>query len=628
MTDLGALLADPPAAFALLYRAGHETVDVLVGTESTVDLLADLPLADDAASGVPRQELLALIPFRQITERGFDCRDDGAPILALSVREQSCAGLADVLRLIPDMPVELANAGFATDDPTYADIVRGVLADEIGRGAGANFVIRRDFTAELPDFSPAAALAVFARLLRGESGAHWVFLVRLGSRMFLGASPERHVSLESGVAVMNPISGTYRYPGGRPELDGVLEFLADRKEADELSMVVDEELKMMARVCPEGGRAHGPYLKEMARVAHTEYLIEGKCAADVRELLRETMFAPTVTGSPLENACRVIARHEPTGRGYYSGVAALIGRDATGERTLDSAILIRTADIDRGRLRIGLGATLVRGSRPESEAAETAAKAEGLLAAFRGGLAPRPAHAVAPVGARPEVRTALAERNTTLARFWLTNTATTPVLRGTRGVIVDAEDTFTAMLAHQLTALGAEVEVRPYRDPGDLDHAGFVVVGPGPGDPGDGQDPKIAALRRIVRHALIARTPMLAVCLGHQVLSSVLGLSVRRRTVPNQGTQREIDLFGRRESVGFYNSFTAVCPDPAFPTRDGPVAVSRDERTGQVHALRGPGFASVQFHPESVLTRDGPAILGDLLGTALGTTTRGRRRTT
>ncbi|MFO7115698.1 chorismate-binding protein, partial [Pseudomonas aeruginosa] len=52
-------------------------------------------------------------------------------------------------------------------------------------------------------------------------------------------------------------------------------------------------------------------------------------------------FAPTVTGSPLESACRVIRRYEPQGRGYYSGVAALIGGDGQGGRTLDSAILIR-----------------------------------------------------------------------------------------------------------------------------------------------------------------------------------------------------------------------------------------------------------------------------------------------
>lgn len=91
----------------------------------------------------------------------------------------------------------------------------------------------------------------------------------------------------------------------------MIEFLGDRKETDELFMVVDEELKMMSRVCTET-RVVGPYLKEMSRLAHTEYVIEGRTTADVRDILRETLFAPTVTGSPLESASRVIADYEPT----------------------------------------------------------------------------------------------------------------------------------------------------------------------------------------------------------------------------------------------------------------------------------------------------------------------------
>src|SRR5207245_5555262 len=139
---------------------------------------------------------------------------------------------------------------------------------------------------------------------------------------------------------------------------------------------VDEELKMMASVCDSGAHVVGPYLKEMARLAHTEYLLEGQSSRDVRDLIRETMFAPTVTGSPLENACRVIAKYEPTGRGYYSGAVALVSRDAAGGRVLDCSIFIRTADIlHDGTLRLGLGATLVRHSDPWSEVAETRVKA-------------------------------------------------------------------------------------------------------------------------------------------------------------------------------------------------------------------------------------------------------------
>src|SRR5690606_3105440 len=144
-----------------------------------------------------------------------------------------------------------------------------------------------------------------------------------------------------------------RYPETGADLDATLRFLTDDKETDELYMVLDEELKMMARLCPDGGQVIGPRLRPMTRLAHTEYFIEGRTNIDVRRILRETMFAPTVTGSPLESACRVIARYEPAGRAYYAGVVALIGRDADGGQSLDSAIVIRSADIDAtGSVRI------------------------------------------------------------------------------------------------------------------------------------------------------------------------------------------------------------------------------------------------------------------------------------
>jgi len=62
----------------------------------------------------------------------------------------------------------------------------------------------------------------------------------------------------------------------------------------------------------------------------------------------------------------------------------------------------------------------------------------------------------------------------------------------------------------------------------------LIVVGPGPGDPTDVSDPKIARLHAITRDLLHGRTPFLGVCLGHQVLADELGLQLIRRESPNQ----------------------------------------------------------------------------------------------
>ena len=622
MTDLlDMILAGNYPAFALLHRpesAGHDRVEILVGEESHLESLDDIPLpsAPHGSAGAAH-EVLVVVPYRQIAERGFECADDGSPLIAMAIAAQGSVSVAEALRRLPDVAIDASEGRFDVADDEYGELVRRVVADEIGQGKGANFVLKRSFVTDIVDYSPRSVLALFRGLLERESGAYWTFLVHTRERTFVGASPERHISVHGGLAVMNPISGTYRYPPSGPTLPGVIDFLADRKETDELFMVVDEELKMMARVCDSGTRLVGPYLKEMSRLAHTEYFIEGQTSLDEREILKQTMFAPTVTGSPIESASRVIKAYEPNGRGYYSGVVALIGRDHAGGRTLDSAILIRTADIDsNGRVSIGVGATLVRHSDPASEIAETKAKVAGLLAALG---AKKPTR----FGAHPDVRKALESRNTTIAKFWREPAAVCkadPVLAGRRVLIVDAEDAFTSMIEHQMRSLGLDVTVRRFDEPYTLNGYDIVVMGPGPGDPREVGDPKIAHLRGTIRRLLDEQRPFLAVCLSHQILCDLLGIQLTRREVPNQGLQKDIDLFGRRVLVGFYNTFAGHSEHAAIASaacRDL-VEVCRDASTGEVHALRSVGFQSMQFHAESVLTFDGVRIVHDMLADLLG----------
>ncbi|AIV36949.1 anthranilate synthase family protein [Streptomyces sp. CCM_MD2014] len=632
MTPLDSLLTDP-RPFALLRRRApghdHDLVELLLGPVTEHGALADLP-----------DEGLALVPFRQIRERGFDVRDDGTPLLMLTPEERYGIPLAEALAQLPAHEVRVEGGGFDVGDEEYARTVGRVLDEEIGRGEGANFVIRRTYEGRIPGFGRADALALFRRLLEGERGAYWTFVVHTGDRTLVGASPEVHVRMSGGTVVMNPISGTYRYPAEGPTPEHLLGFLADGKEIEELSMVVDEELKMMCTVGDMGGVVVGPRLKEMAHLAHTEYELRGKSSLDAREVLRETMFAATVTGSPVQNACRVIERHESGGRGYYAGALALLGRGpgdgpggAAGPQTLDSPILIRTADIDAdGRLRVPVGATLVRGSDPAGEVAETHAKAAGVLAAL--GVRPsRPrAEAERPkLADDPRVRAALDGRRASLAPFWLRMQEPSAALSG-HALVVDAEDTFTAMLAHVLRSSGLTVSVRRYDEPGlreaVLGHEGGpVVLGPGPGDPSDPADPKMRFLRSLTAEVLgTHRHGVLGVCLGHELIAAELGLGIVRKEVPYQGAQTEIDLFGRRETVGFYNSFTARCDDEAaLELAAHGVEVSRSAG-GEVHALRGDGFAGVQFHPESVLTLNGTAIVRELAGQLRGTSTFSERR--
>jgi phenazine biosynthesis protein phzE len=378
--------------FAFIYRP-HRTnldmVEIFEGEVTYPGLLKSVsmsasPFLKKKYSDKEYRHTLLLIPYRQISERGFACKDDGTQLISMNVSNYQELPLEDFISHCPEVEVLVSNKDFDIPDEQYADIVKRVINDEIGCGEGSNFVIKRSLTADIKDFDFNKALTIFRRLIQNETGAYWTFLINTGDHIFIGASPELHVSLDNNTMTMNPISGTYRYPSAGPTLNGILEFLAASKEADELYMVVEEELKIMALLCQQGGTIYGPYLREMSKLAHTEYFIRGETTSDPREILKQTMFAPTIIGSPLENACRVIQKYESKSRGYYSGVAALLTQDSNSQYTLDSAIMIRTADITKkGYLQIDVGATLVRHSNPYDEVAETTVKADALLNAMQ-----------------------------------------------------------------------------------------------------------------------------------------------------------------------------------------------------------------------------------------------------
>jgi phenazine biosynthesis protein phzE len=467
---------------------------------------------------------------------------------------------------------------------------------------------------------------VLRRLLERERGAYWTFLFFTGDRYLIGASPERHVSIHGGDVRMNPISGTFRLPrAGEPTdrlHEQLIDFLHDEKEIYELFMVVDEELKMMCDICKEGGQVLGPFLKPMSRLIHTEYLLAGRTDRDPREVLRDTMYAATVTGSPVENACRLIKQYETEGRGYYGAALAVLGRDGQGGPVVDSPIVIRTADVDlEGRLRVTAGATLVRDSDPAYEVAETHAKAAGILSAF-GLVPPAPATTanVSELVSDEDVLLTLNQRNRRLSSFWLTDQAGSPPdprLRGQSVVVLDGEDDFVNMLRHVLGVLGLTSTVVRYDDytEGCLDGHDLVIVGPGPGDPRDDDDQKMVTLRRATAKLLAERRPLLAVCLGHQALCHELGIPLAYKDIVFQGTQSPVEIEGRTERVGFYNTFVGRLAPGAAPPEG--VRVDADPTTGDIHAVYGPHYRGIQFHAESILTEHGYDLLHRLVSELL-----------
>jgi len=294
-----------------------------------------------------------------------------------------------------------------------------------------------------------------------------------------------------------------------------------------------------------------------------------------------------------------------------------------------------------GAIGIPVGATLVRGSDPAQEVLETHAKAAGVLRAFgfgsgdgaSGGVSTGAvvADSAGVASARsvwaddPEVLATLASRNERLAPFWLTEQGDRrePGLVGRSVLIVDHEDAFTSMLEVLLRALGLEVTRTPFelveRGSGlDALEYDVVVLGPGPGDPRDLSLPKMRSGRALLQRLLDGSDgrsrAVLGICLGHQLICGALGFELVRKAVPSQGDQQSVDLFGQTELVGFYNSFTALAPVEGLDAPAIELAAGADRQlVGMRAQVGGARLAGFQFHPESVLSRDGLRILRDEL---------------
>jgi 2-amino-4-deoxychorismate synthase len=624
MIPVSHLYQDPSRSFALIQRQGSEELLILTGHSAQYRCLAEVPRCSrPQTEGLSCQDSLSVVPFHLVREKGYAARDAGEPIHTLLIEEEHRQAASSFLAEVPALPIDLVqDFAFTGTDQEYEALIKAIVEQEIGMGEGANFVIPRQGSARIASFGPQAALSLFRRLVEDDYGTYWKFLFWNPTICFIGSTPERHLEVRGGRVRMNPISGTFRkeidYECREHFKQQLLSFLRDPKEINELFMVVDEELKMMARMCRQGGAIVGPLLKEMSRLIHTEYLLSGLSDGDVVELFRHSMFAATVVGSPVGNACRIIEKYQAASRRYYGSALMLLGRDEEGRETLDAPITIRTLEIDpQGRVDFSVGATLVRDSIPAEEVAETKAKAAAVLSCLQQGR-PKTAPARLPALANDDdIAEELVRRNQQLSRFWMYQQSPGQPLQHpglSQGplTLVHNDDDFLYMLEHMLRALGCKTRMVAWQDCEPTAIEGPTILGPGPGNPLDGDAPKIRRNLELCARLLERRLPTLGICLGHQILCRSLGCGIRRLDNPMQGVQRRITLLGRHHRVGFYNTFVADQVPVHLDVR--PVMMEEG-----LAALIGSHFIGFQFHPESLLTTEGLDILAwalDWLGLA------------
>ena len=182
--------------------------------------------------------------------------------------------------------------------------------------------------------------------------------------------------------------------------------------------------------------------------------------------------------------------------------------------------------------------------------------------------------------------------------------------------VLDNYDSFTYNLVQYLGELGADVEVArndalTVDDVERLDPE-RVVISPGPGNP-DGAGITLELIRR-----LAGRRPILGVCLGHQAIGQAFGGRVDRARAQMHGKTSKITHDGRGVFRGLSPGFDAtryhslVVREQGFPAD---LEISARAEDGEIMGLRHRRLPveGVQFHPESILTVEGKALLRNFL---------------
>jgi anthranilate synthase component 2 len=193
-------------------------------------------------------------------------------------------------------------------------------------------------------------------------------------------------------------------------------------------------------------------------------------------------------------------------------------------------------------------------------------------------------------------------------------------MKKTRLLMVDNYDSFTYNLVQYFGELGAEVEV--FRND-EITLEGIaerrpdrLVISPGPCSPAEAGI-SVAAIRHFM-----GQLPVLGVCLGHQSIGAALGGKIIRAQQLMHGKTSSITTTQQGVFAGLPKQFTvnryhSLAIERASCPADLEITAWTDD--GEIMGVRHKGLASavrlegVQFHPESILTEHGHAMLRDFL---------------
>ena len=437
-------------------------------------------------------------------------------------------------------------------------------------------VLSQVFSAECSD----RPSDIFKRL-RLRNPSPYDFLINLGDEQLVGASPEMFVRVDAKQVETCPISGTVqRGESPMEDAEQILLLLSSEKDESELTMCTDVDRNDKSRVCVPGSvHLHGRRIVESySRLFHTVDHVKGRLLddCDMFDAFLSHMWACTLTGAPKPTAMQTIENLENSPRLWYGGCVGLF----TFNGQLNTGITIRTIHLKDGIASVRAGATLLFDSDPVSEEQETRIKASAFLGALTADTA-EPAEPAA--GKKPAAATKNSHK---------------------RILFVDNQDSFVHTLANYVRQSGVEVvTLRTGFAESKLDELrpDLVFISPGPGTPSALDVP--ALVGKAIKRGL----PVFGVCLGHQGIAEHFGAELAVMYNPVHGKPSRIHHAKTGIFRGIASPFNAGryhslhVKEETLPSELSVVAKTDD---GIVMALQHKSLpiASVQFHPESILT--------------------------
>jgi anthranilate synthase len=314
---------------------------------------------------------------------------------------------------------------------------------------------------------------------------------------------------------------------------------------------------------------------------------------DSLDAFQTHMWACTVTGAPKPAALQAIENLENSPRGWFSGAVGFLSFNGN----INTGITLRFAQLKNGRAVTRAGATLLFGSEPELEEQETRTKAAAFLSALS--------------KIKDQDRGLVSEEPKVLLESGIKK------LKGKtpKVLFVDCRDSFVHNLASYVRELGSEVITMRVGFPIEMIaeiKPDLVLLSPGPGNPDD------FSLPSLVGELASRELPLFGVCLGHQGIGQHFGAKLGQLPIPFHGkssrvTHNSDSLFkdisspftaGRYHSLYLKNDSMPDCLEilagTEFTHSDGTVEVIPMAIRHKTLPI-----ASVQFHPESLMTLEG-----------------------